>query len=64
MQINLKYKDTGVLKTAVLEFSWTTLLFCVFVPLTRGDVKWFFLSLAIAIFTMGIGWFFYSIYLQ
>ena len=58
MQVNLKHKDTGVIKTSPLGFSWTTLLFGVFVPLIRGDVKWFFLSLVIAFLTFGIGWLF------
>ena len=58
MQINFKHKDTGVVKTAPLGFSWTSLLFGVFVPLLRGDVKWFFLSLVIALLTFGIGWLF------
>jgi len=58
LNINLKHKDTGVVKTAPIGFSWTSLFFGVFVPLIRGDIKWFFMGLAIAIFTLGIGWIF------
>ncbi len=57
MKVNLKHKDTGVVKTAPLGFSWTTLFFGIFVPLIRGDIKWFIISLVIAIVTAGLGWF-------
>jgi len=56
MVLNFRQKDTGLLKTAPLGFSWTMLLFGIFVPLFRGDVKWFFYSLIIAFVTFGIGW--------
>jgi hypothetical protein len=56
MNVNLKHKDTGFVKTAPVGFSWTMLLFGIFVPMIRGDWKWFFIGLAIAIFTFGLGW--------
>ena len=36
---------------------WTMLFFGFFVPMVRGDWKWTFLSLIIAIVTGGISWF-------
>jgi hypothetical protein len=57
MIINLKHKDTEVIKSVPLGFSWTTLLFGALVPLLRGDLKWFFISILIAFFTFGLGWF-------
>ena len=55
MNVNLKHKDTGVVKTAPLGFSWTSLFFGAFVPLLRGDVKWFLLGMVIIIATFGLG---------
>ena len=56
MVINFKHKDTGVVKTAPLGFSWTSLLFGIFVPMFRGDWKWFFIGLVLAVVTLGLGW--------
>jgi len=56
MTINLK-NQTGAIKTAPTGFSWTMLFFGCFVPLFRGDFKWFFMSLAGAFVTLGIAWF-------
>ena len=54
----------GVTKEVKKGFSWTMLFFGVFVPLVRGDWKWFLISLVAAIFTGGITWlvfpFFYN----
>ena len=46
----------NAVKTVKVGFSWTMLFFGVLVPLIRGDVKWFFLSLVISGCTLGIGW--------
>ena len=35
-------------------FSWTTLFFGIFVPLCRGDWKWFLIMLIANIFTYGL----------
>lgn len=56
MTINLK-NQTGAIKTAPTGFSWTMLFFGCFVPLLRGDFKWFFMSLAASVVTVGISWF-------
>ena len=64
----LKNKD-GVTKEVKKGFSWTMLFFGVFVPLVRGDWKWFLISLLAGLVTCGISWlifpFFYNkIYLN
>ena len=63
-QITLKNKVTGLTKIAPVGFSWTTLLFGVFVPLFRGDIKWFIITVILAVITFGLGWllipFFYN----
>lgn len=56
MEISLK-NSLGLLVRAKLGFSWTMFLFGVFVPLIRGDTKWFFISLILAILTFGCSWF-------
>ena len=57
MQINLKHFTTGAMKQTKLGFSWTMIFFGGFVPLFRGDVKWFFITWAVAVATFGLGWF-------
>ena len=49
--INL-VKD-GVQKESYVGFSWTTLFFGPFVPLFRGDIKWFLIML-VGLLTFGI----------
>ena len=60
---NLMNKN-GVRKQVKKGFSWTMLLFGVFVPLVRGDWKWFLITLVAAFVTAGISWlvfpFFYN----
>lgn len=46
--------DAGVLKNIKVGFSWTTLFFGLFVPLVRGDWKWFIIMLIADIVTCGI----------
>lgn len=46
--------SVGRTKTVKEGFSWTTLFFGAFVPLCRGDWKWFLIMLIAAMFTMGI----------
>jgi len=36
----LRHRETGDLKTTLIGWSWTTLLFGFFVPIVRGDFKW------------------------
>lgn len=56
MKIYLRHPVTNQIKSVKLGFSWTMLFFGIFVPLIRGDWKWFFVSLALSIFTAGIAW--------
>lgn len=44
MRINLQNENTMKTKQTKLGFSWTFLLFGWFVPLLRGDWKWFFIT--------------------
>lgn len=49
--------EHGVTKEVKKGFSWTTLLFGIFVPLIRGDWKWFIISIIADIVTFGLFWF-------
>lgn len=55
MKINMK-NSTGIIKQVKLGFSWTMLLFGIFVPLVRGDFKWFLITLLVSVITCGIAW--------
>lgn len=46
--------DAGVLKNIKIGFSWTTLFFGLFVPLIRGDWKWFLIILVADAVTFGL----------
>ena len=46
----------GLTKEVPTGFSWTSLLFGAFVPLTRGDMKGFFIQSILAVFTIGLAW--------
>lgn len=46
--------NSGVIKNIKVGFSWTTLFFGLFVPLFRGDWKWFLIILIADVLTMGI----------
>ena len=50
--VNLE--KSGLIKEAPVGFSWTTLFFCFFLAVFRGDVKWAILMIIAAIFTLGI----------
>ena len=56
MKINMK-TPTGIIKQVKLGFSWTMLFFGIFVPLFRGDIKWFLITLLVACVTAGFSWF-------
>ena len=48
-------KETGITKKVKEGFSFTYLFFGCLVPLYRGHISGFFLSLAVTIFTIGFG---------
>jgi len=58
MKVTLKH-DSGISKEVKVGFSWTVFFFGGFVPLIRGDIKWFAIMLILSIiagsFTAGIG---------
>lgn len=60
--ITLRNINTGLIKNCPTGFSWTTLIFGLFVPLVRGDFKWaialIFLSMIAGGPTFGFGAFF------
>lgn len=53
MMITLQ-NQTGMKIQCDTGYSWTTLLFGCFVPIFRGDGKWFFIMLICALITYGI----------
>jgi len=55
--ITLKHATSGLVKQVPVGFSWTTLLFGAFVPLLRGDIKWFIIFMVVSILTVGLAWF-------
>ena len=57
MTLTLKQHSSGLIKQVPAGFSWTTLLFGAFVPLLRGDIKWFIIFMILAIITFGFAWF-------
>lgn len=56
MKITLFNKTTGTMKEAKIGFSWTTLCFGVFVPLTRSDWKWAAIQFLLGLITFGFSW--------
>lgn len=46
----------GIVKQVKLGFSWTMLFFGIFVPLIRGDFKWFLITLIASVITCGFAW--------
>ena len=55
--IKLKHKDTGAYKEAPLGFSWTSFFLGFWVPVFRGDIKWFIIGLIVSLLTFGVGYF-------
>lgn len=56
MMLNLK-SPAGQIVQAKYGFSWTFFFFGSLVPLFRGDIKWFFITLILVFFTFGISQF-------
>ena len=59
MKINLQNESTMKTKQAKIGYSWTFFFWAWFVPLIRGDWKWFLITfivtLILAYTTMGVG---------
>ena len=55
MTLVLRHPNTGIIKRVKVGFSWTYFFFSIFVPLFRGDLKWFILGAIICICTLGVG---------
>lgn len=53
MKVNLVNNNGGKMKVKV-GFSWTMFFFGVFVPLFRGDIKWFLITLIAGAMTLGL----------
>lgn len=58
MKVNLK-NNLGVVKESPLGFSWTIMFFGYLVPLFRGDVKYVFIMVILALFTLGFSNFYF-----
>ena len=54
--------EYGIIKIVPTGFSWTTFFFGFFVPLFRGDIKYFLIMLLLAIFTYGISYFIFPFF--
>lgn len=53
MILNLQSPNAGV-KQVKVGFGWTTFFFGFFVPLFRGDIKWFLIMLLAQMLSFGI----------
>ena len=56
MNVRLR-NDVGLIKECKIGFSWTTFFFGFFVPLFRGDFKYFLIMIILAFITSGLCWF-------
>lgn len=63
MHVKLRH-PSGLLKDCKVGFSWTTFFFGAFVPLFRGDWKWFLIILVLCSITFSLAiipfWFIYN----
>ena len=54
-KVNLINKKTGISKEVPVGYSWITLAVGFFLPIYRGDLKWFAFYFLTAIFSYGFG---------
>ena len=54
--IRVMQNEAGVVKQVKEGFSWTLFFFGFFVPLIRGDLKWFFIMLILHLLTDVLSW--------
>ena len=57
MKVSLK--KNLIKKEVPVGFSWTVTFFGSFVPLFRGDLKWFFIMILLGTMTLGFSKFFF-----
>ena len=50
-------EKNGIQKKSSVGFSWTTFFFGFFVPLIRGDIKWFLIMLILSFLSFGLAQF-------
>ena len=55
VKVTLKNDKTGIVKEVPVGYSWITLAVGFFLPIYRGDIKWFVFYFLTAIFTYGFG---------
>lgn len=56
MIVTLKHKESSIVKTAPVGFSWTTFFFGCFPAFIRGDIKYGLIMLLVALVTCGLSW--------
>ena len=56
MVVNMVHPNGSVKAGIKVGFSWTLFFFGVFVPLFRGDIKYFLIMLVAALVTFGLSW--------
>lgn len=54
-KVILKHQTLQKMKKVPFLYSWSSVVFGFFVPLLRGDFKWFFIYLIVGLFTYNIG---------
>lgn len=54
-RVLLHHELLGEYKKVPFLYSWTSAVFGFWVPLFRGDLKWFFIFLIVGIFTFNLG---------
>lgn len=54
-QAKVNLKNGTLDKEVPVGYSWISLIFGVFVPLVRGDIRWFLYYLVVTVLTSGIG---------
>lgn len=59
LDMKVSLKKNLIKKEVPVGFSWTVTFFGGFVPLFRGDLKWFFIMILLGTITLGLSKFFF-----